>query len=254
LADFTVLDAHGYWGASGRLDINWVESHPVNTTFLWSNGCAIGNLDYPDNFLTSALYSPTSAVLVAKGTTNDSGGMGNNQNGFFGHNIATAMSAGTSLGQSIVNHVNVPLVYPWSESREFHFASAVVLGDPTLSLSSSQSVPLSIKLDIKPGELPNSINPKSNGVIPVAILTTDTFDATTINPLSVRLGPNGATEAHGKGHVEDVDRDRDLDLVLHFNTQEAGIICGDTSASLTGQTFSGQRINGSDSIRTVGCK
>jgi len=43
-------------------------------------------------------------------------------------------------------------------------------------------------------------------------------------------------------------------MILHFNTQDTGIVCGDTSASLTGETVSGQEIEGSDSIKTVGCK
>ncbi len=116
------------------------------------------------------------------------------------------------------------------------------------------SFPLPVEVDIKPGSFPNSIDPKSKGVIPVAILTTSTFDATTIDPLSVRFGPDGATEAHGKGHIEDVDGDGNDDLVLHFRTQETGIACGDTSTSLTGKTFDGQQIQGSDSIQTVGCK
>ncbi len=54
--------------------------------------------------------------------------------------------------------------------------------------------------------------------------------------------------------LEDVDGDGDTDLILHFRTQDTGIQCGNTSASLTGQTFSGQAIQGSDSIVTVGCK
>ena len=110
-----------------------------------------------------------------------------------------------------------------------------------------------VTIDIKPGSSPNSINPKSNGVIPVAILTTDTFDATTVDPLSVQFGPNEATEAHGKGHIEDANGDGEPDLVLHFRTQETGITCGEISASLTGQTVDGEPIEGSDAIKTVGC-
>ena len=137
VADFTVTDTHGSWAASGQLTISAVESGPVGTVFFWSNGCATGNLDHSDNFLTSVLYSPTSDVLIAKGTTNDSGGMGNNGNGFFGHNIATALMSGASFGDAILGHVNVPLIAPWSGDREYHFASVVILGDPTLLRLSS---------------------------------------------------------------------------------------------------------------------
>ena len=135
-ADFTVVGSHGYWGAGGQLTIATVESTPVRTIFYWSSGCAIGDLDHADNFLTSMLYSPTSEVLLAKGTTNNSGGMGNNQNGFYGRNVATAMSTGASFGAALLSHVNVPLISPWSLSREFHFGTAIILGDPTLRLRS----------------------------------------------------------------------------------------------------------------------
>jgi len=110
-----------------------------------------------------------------------------------------------------------------------------------------------VSIDIKPGSYPNSINPKSKWLIPVAILTTASFDATTVDPASVRFGPGGATEAHGTGHIEDVDGDGDDDLMLHFKTQATGIQCGATSAALTGQTQGGQPIEGIDSVRTVGC-
>lgn len=133
-ADFIVAQAHGYWGAHGSIDIAWAESHLIRTVFFWSDGCAVGNLDYPENFLTSVLYSSLSTVLVAKGTTNDSGGLGTNSEGYSGHNIATAMTAGAGIGDAVKGHVNVPLIAPWSESREFHFATVVLLGDPTLTL------------------------------------------------------------------------------------------------------------------------
>jgi hypothetical protein len=113
---------------------------------------------------------------------------------------------------------------------------------------------IEVDIDIKPGEFPNSINPKSQGVIPVAILTTDTFDATTVDPSTVIFGATGTEAAAVQSALEDVDGDGFNDLILHFNTQDTGIQCGDTSALLTGQTFSGQAIEGSDSIVTVGCK
>ena len=87
-------------------------------------------------------------------------------------------------------------------------------------------LPTEVAIDIKPGGDPNSINPRSKGVIPVAILTAETFDAGTVDPSTVEFGPNGATEAHGQGHLEDVDGDGDLDLVLHFRTQATGFQCG----------------------------
>ena len=111
-----------------------------------------------------------------------------------------------------------------------------------------------VGLDIKPGDTESAINPRSKGVIPVAILTTDTFDARTVDPLTVRFGPNGALPDHARGHVEDVTGDGRPDLVLHFRTAETGIVCGDTSVALIGQTFTGQRIHGSAAIRTTGCK
>jgi len=146
VADFTVTDTHGYWGAGGQLTIAAVETNPVRTIFFWSNGCAIGDLDRPDNFLTSVLYSRVSEVLIAKGTTNNSGGMGNNSNGSFGHNMAAALASGASFGQAILSHVNVPLIVPWSSSREFHFGTAVILGDPTLPRK-TQRVPAAPKID-----------------------------------------------------------------------------------------------------------
>lgn len=52
---------------------------------------------------------------------------------------------------------------------------------------------------------------------------------------------------------KDVDKDGDLDLILHFSVQQTGIACGATSARLTGSTTGGQAIQGSDSVQTTGC-
>jgi hypothetical protein len=120
-------------------------------------------------------------------------------------------------------------------------------------VSSANAVILEVDIDIKPGSFPNSINLTSVGVIPVAILTTDTFDATTVDPSSVRFGPDLAFMVHRKAHEEDVDEDGDLDLVFHFDTQETGFACGDIEASLTGQTLDGTPIEDYGEVNLLGC-
>lgn len=110
-------------------------------------------------------------------------------------------------------------------------------------------------IDIKPGSEPNSINLSSRGVIPVAILTTSDFDATTVNPDTVELA--GSTVAiRGNGNrllasQDDVDGDGDVDLVLHIETENLSLETGVTEATLTGETFDGQAIIGSDMIVIV---
>jgi len=110
-------------------------------------------------------------------------------------------------------------------------------------------VTITIKIDIKPGSDPNSINPNSNGVIPVAILTTGDFDATTVDPDTVLFGPSEAAPVHCV--FVGVDNDGDTDMLLHFRTQETGIGEGDTEATLTGKTIDGTDIIGTDSVRIV---
>lgn len=46
---------------------------------------------------------------------------------------------------------------------------------------------LKVDVDIKPGSCPNPLNLKSKGVLPVAVLGTEEFDVTTIDPLSILL-------------------------------------------------------------------
>mgnify|MGYP001607101170 CR=1 FL=1 len=76
---------------------------------------------------------------------------------------------------------------------------------------------LSVQIDIKPGNFPNSINLGSSGTVPVAIFSTATFDATTVNPTTVTLA--GATvKLKGNGTSmasnQDVNGDGRLDLGL----------------------------------------
>ena len=50
------------------------------------------------------------------------------------------------------------------------------------------------------------------------------------------------------------DGDGDIDLLLHIRTRDTSLACGDTEATLQGETSSGERITGTSAVTTVGCK
>lgn len=170
----------------------------------------------------------------------------------------------TDTSQTVFSSIDLPLslnVDSFNTRQGAIFAGSgitVEFSIDTLSLTPT-SPAIQIKIDIKPGSFPNSINVKNKGLIPVAILTSDpadnvaTFDAATVDATKVRFGPTGTEAAPVHDALEDVDGDGDTDMILHFKTQEVGIKCGDTSATLNGESFDGQAIKGTDTIRTVEC-
>ena len=111
-----------------------------------------------------------------------------------------------------------------------------------------------VEIDVKPDSFPNSINVGSNGTVPVAILSTTSFDAATVDPLSVTL--SGARVAlRGKGTPmasrQDVNGDGLLDLVIHVSTDALELSDADTEVVLEGNTFEGRAIRGTDSVRVI---
>ena len=125
-------------------------------------------------------------------------------------------------------------------------ASLMASGIPQTSV-------ISVQIDVKPGSESNSINPRSKGVVPVAVLGSTEFDAIQVDVSTVRFGPEGSSPAHD-GHVEDVNDDGFLDMVFHFKTRQTGIACGDTGTTLTGEIYDGTEIAGTDEVSTVGCE
>ena len=112
-----------------------------------------------------------------------------------------------------------------------------------------------VKIDIRPDSEVNTINLGSNGVVPVAILSSESFDATTIDPTTVDLA-GARVKVTGKkrrplAHPEDVNGDGLIDLFCQISTSELNIGTGDLLVVLEAQTFSGASIRAVDMIRLV---
>lgn len=117
---------------------------------------------------------------------------------------------------------------------------------------------LGISVDIKPGSDPNSINPKSVGVIAVAILGSASFDVTNVDVTTLTFGPAGAVPVHDltnpatyADHLQDVNVDGFTDLVSHYRQKDIGLGTPDTEACINGVTKAGTPIKGCDAVRVL---
>src|SRR5262245_10914510 len=88
---------------------------------------------------------------------------------------------------------------------------------PFQTLVESRPSSLSVAIDIQPGSDPNILRLRSAGVIPVAILSSPTFDARTIDPHTVSLAGAGVKTVGKRDrprcHEQDVNGDGLVDLV-----------------------------------------
>jgi hypothetical protein len=115
--------------------------------------------------------------------------------------------------------------------------------------------PLGVAIKIKPGSDTASINLGSAGVIPVAILSSATFDASQVNPASVSLAGARVNLIGKAGRYscssQDVNSDGRADLVCHVETAAFLLEPGESTAMLEGETYDGASIRGQEIIRIV---
>ena len=109
-----------------------------------------------------------------------------------------------------------------------------------------------VEIDVLPKKDVNKINLNSKGSIQVVILSTDYFHAyNEVEPASVRFGPANAVAIRYK--IKDTNHDSLPDMVFYFKIRETGIECGDSEATLSGETYEGAAFEGTDTIVTTGC-
>lgn len=112
-----------------------------------------------------------------------------------------------------------------------------------------------VRIDVIPGDPANRIVLGKDAKVQVALLSSATFDATAVDPASLRFGPTGTENSlvrNRRGVIAysyaDVDGDGRLDLLASFDVGLAGFREGDTVARLTGALKDGRRLLGSDVI------
>lgn len=113
---------------------------------------------------------------------------------------------------------------------------------------------LGVAIDIKPGSLPNTIKLGSGGTEPVAILSTERFDASEVDPPTVTLA-SAPVKLRGKGEpmaaLQDVNGDGRVDLVVHVTTEALQLREADTEAALEGTTRGATTFRRVDSVRVL---
>jgi hypothetical protein len=109
-----------------------------------------------------------------------------------------------------------------------------------------------VSIDIKPGNEKNNVNICSKAAFPVAILSSETFDASTeVDPLTISLAGAGVQlDKQGDTAVKkrDVNEDGNTDLVVKIVAQDLQLDSSAIEAELTGQTFDDMPIEGKDAI------
>lgn len=127
-------------------------------------------------------------------------------------------------------------------------------GDYKLTISGASPELRQISIDIKPGGGKVApINPKSRGGIPVALLSSDDFNALTVDFNSLTFGSTGdepSLQRCGKGG-EDVNGDGRLDLVCHFENQVAKFEATDLEGIVKGKGADGMRFEGRGLLKVI---
>lgn len=125
------------------------------------------------------------------------------------------------------------------------------VGNYTLMITGASPDPIKIiNIDVKPGDnstSPTPINMRSNGRIPVALLSAPDFDPFQVKQESLRFGHDGTEMSLArcsKDKDDDYNKDGKPDLVCQFYTQSTMLVPTDVEGVLAGEMLDGTKIEG----------
>jgi hypothetical protein len=209
--------------------------------------------------LQASIYDPaTNSMIVFGGNT--TAGVGNDvwrlshADGTGGTPAWTQLSPTGPLPVTRYGH---SAVYNASNNRMIIFGGQNVDSTPTNEndtwvLSSATGIlDIPVSIDIRPNTAVNTISLTNGTNIPVAILSSASFNALTdVDKTSLTFGHAG-TENSLIGcdlRGQDVNADGRKDLICHFNGTQGSFVMGDSTGYLKGSTTVGNTIHGSDSV------
>ncbi len=111
-----------------------------------------------------------------------------------------------------------------------------------------------INIEVRPGSNGlGTLNPKSKGKIPVALLGDAKFNPLTVDTSTLTFGALGNENSLGNcvSSGEDVNNDGYLDLICLFENQAAGFQYGDTEGTVKGKTKNGRMFQGTGVLKVV---
>jgi len=189
----------------------------------------------------------------------DLDGAGSTTNDEFDFTLTGYLVGGGTVSAAATVAVSEGLITLIMDDSWRNLTSVKVIADNTGNVGFSGSaydniiVAKSVSIDVLPGNSANVIYPNRPGKLPVAVLSSASFDAAQVDPATLRFGfwEASPTEA---ATITNVDGEFGDDTRVRFKVPDAGIVCNDPDVSLSGETYAGEAITGFDLIDATDCE
>ncbi len=144
-------------------------------------------------------------------------------------------------------------------THPFFSTTTTNVGDYTLNISGISVAPKTkqINIEVKPGiKTLAPLNPRSKGLVPVAILGSAGFDVNSIKQKSLTFGSTGDEQSLSKCQkvTRDINKDGYADKLCHFSNNVASFKSGDLEGVLKGTTSNGTNFEGRALIKVIPTK
>jgi hypothetical protein len=279
-------------------DPGTADTHAGTVDYDEGGGVQALALSVSKTFQLSHTYKDNGAYTIAVAVTDDDLGVGNDDVSMTVNNVAPTVSAGADAEVTSGETYNFSgsfsdpgiLDAPWDWTIDWGFGTdatgstndqaAPIVSSIQVCVAGTYNVVLSVTdkdddtgtdnltltvpffevgIDVTPGSTPNPIALSNKGLLPVAILSTATFDATQVDPATVYLGNEVGTDTpvakrnNGTYYSsnQDVNRDGRLDRVLQFRIPDL-VSNGDVVAGTTELVLRGFQVDGCTNFRGEG--